>query len=212
MAVDQQNSTSLAPDALRRRFAFGALAQEFKASLPDGGARLTKLESLVHVDKSASVLGRLDEDLNILGIVEGWCRDSLDGSAVLLHLAGDRPNIRVRFFIRGDNPDLMAAYRKDGQYDSIPVLLFLDNDFHEIGRYIERPDALTDMYRAHRTEMAERDAAFAPADAPLRSFDDDVRQRLRSALDELRERDRDKANAVIASALDAIAARSGGQS
>ena len=205
MAVDQHHTTAMTPDELRMRFACGASAEEFKASLPDGGARLTELESLVEVDRDTSAFARVRSELNVLAIVEGWCRDSKDGSAVLLRLAGRRPNVRIRFFIRGEHPDLMASYRKDGQFDSIPVLVFLDGEFNEIGRYVERPDEVTELYDRHRGELAERNPEFAPAGAPLRDFDGPVRERLRAALDQLRERDRQKANARIAAALEALA-------
>jgi hypothetical protein len=197
----------MTPDELRRRFALGASAEEFKASLPDGGTRITELESLVEVNRSASAFARLDQELNVLAIVEGWCRDSQDGSAVLFRLAGGRPNVRMRFFVRSEHPDLMAAYRKDGQYDSIPMLLFLDPDFNEIGRYVERPDEVTAMYEQHRADLAERNPEYAPADAPLSRFDGPVRERLRVALEQLRERDRAKTNARIAAALEALAAQ-----
>jgi hypothetical protein len=207
MAVDQNDATAMAPDELRKRFASGASAEEFKASLPDGGARLTELESLVEVDRDTTAFRRLRDELNVLAIVEGWCRDSRDGSAVLLRLAGGRPNVRVRFFARDQHPDLMACYRKDGRFDSIPVLVFLDGGFNEIGRYVERPDEVTAMYDRHRVELAERDPGFAPAGAPLRDLDEPVRERLRAALDQLRERDRPEANARIAAALEALAGR-----
>jgi Thioredoxin len=116
----------------------------------------------------------------------------------------------VRFFLRGAHPELMAAYRKDGQFDSIPVLVFLDADFNEIGRYVERPDEVTAMYARHRDELAGRHPEFAPAGAPLRDFDEPVRERLRAALDQLRERDRPEANAAIAVALEALAERAAG--
>ena len=196
----------LTPEDLRLRFAGGASAQEYKASLPDGGARLTELESLVEAGGPASPFAQASQELNVLAIVEGWCRDSRDAAAVLLHLVDGRPNVTLRFLLRDENPDLMAAYRKDGQFDSIPVLVFLDSNFTEIGRYVERPDEVTAMYQRHRAEVAERQPEF-PADVPLPSFDKPVRKQLRAALDELRERDRPEANRLIAAALESIAAR-----
>lgn len=198
--------TPLTPDNLRLRFAGGASAEEYKASLPDGGARLTELESLVEAGGSESAFALVSRELNVLAIVEGWCRDSRDATAVLLRLVEGRPNITVRFLLRDENPDLMADYRKDGLFDSIPVLVFLDADFTEVGRYVERPDEVTAMYRRHRTELAEREPGYSP-DVPLSTYDKPVRERFRAALDELRERDRPEANRLIAAALESIAAR-----
>lgn len=206
MAVDQHHTqTGLTPEQLRERFAGGATRQRFAASLPDGGRRLAELEAMVDLDPSTSAFARVREELNVLAIVEGWCRDSKDGSAVLLRLVGDNPSVRVRFFPRAEHPELMAAYRKDGRFDSIPVFVFLDGAFNEIGRYVERPDEVTTMHEWHRAELARRDPEFAPADAPLGRFPEPVRERLRAAMDELRERDRPQANARIAAALEAIA-------
>jgi Thioredoxin len=167
MAVDQHHTqTGLTPEQLRERFAGGATRQRFAASLPDGGRRLAELEAMVGLDPSTSAFARVREELNVLAIVEGWCRDSKDGSAVLLRLVGDNPSVRVRFFPRGEHPELMAAYRKDGRFDSIPVFVFLDGAFNETGRYVERPGEVTTMHEWHRAELARRDPEFAPADAP----------------------------------------------
>ena len=200
--------TSVTPDWLRHRFASGASAEEFLASLPDTGARIAELESLVDVDPAGSPFARLDRDMNVLAIVEGWCRDSQDGTAVLLRLVrSGASRCTVRFFLRSENPDLMAAYRKDGRYDSIPVLLFLDAEGNEIGRYIERPDEVTAIYQRHRAELAERHPEFAPADAAPKSFPEPVRDRLRAEMLALRERDRRTTNGYIITALEALAGR-----
>ena len=198
---------ALTPAELRERFEAGLSADRFVASLPDDGRRLAELWALAEVDASASPFARLRAQLNVVAILEGWCRDSKDATAVLLRLVGGNPAVRPRFFARDEHPKLMAAYRKDGQFDSIPVFLFLDSDFNEIGRYVERPDEVTRMYAAHRELAARQDPAFAPADAPLRHFDEPVRARLRAALDDLRERARPQANALIAAALDELAER-----
>jgi hypothetical protein len=208
MAVDQHHTaTGLAPGELRERFARGATPEQFAASLPDGGRRLAELEALVDLDPDTSAFAGLGRELNVLAIVEGWCRDSRDGSAVLLRLAGGNPDVRVRFFLRGEHPDLMAGYRKDGRFDSIPVFVFLDADFREVGRYVERPEEVTTLYRWHREELARRDPELAPADAPVGGFPEPVRERLRAAMDQLRERDRALANGRISAALEAIAQR-----
>ena len=208
MTVDQRAAdAALTPAELRERFEGGLSADRFVASLPDDGRRLAELWSLAHVDASASPFARVRDQLNVVAILEGWCRDSKDATAVLLRLVGGNPAVRPRFFTRGEHPELMAAYRKDGQFDSIPVFVFLDSDFNEIGRYVERPDEVTRMYAEHRELAARENPEFAPADAPLNRFDEPVRVRLRQALDDLRERARPGANALIAAALGELAER-----
>ena len=200
----------MTPENLRSLFVRGATADEFKASLPDGGGRIAQLEALVQADRDASEFARPGLKLNVLVIAEGWCRDSQDGSAVLLHLAGGRPGVSIRFFGRDEHPDLMAAYRKDGQFDSIPVMVFLDPDFNELGRYVERPDEVTALYERHRADLAQARPEFGPADAAVGSFAEPVKEQLKAAMKELRERDRPAANAIIAAALEELAARAAG--
>jgi hypothetical protein len=205
--VGDQLVNSMTPGDLRSQFARGASAAEFKASLPDGGARISQLESLVEADRATSAFAQPGLELNVLVIAEGWCRDSQDGTAVLLHLAGGRAGVNLRFFARGEHPGLMAAYRKDGQFDSIPVMVFLDADFGELGRYVERPGEVTALFQRHRIELAGANTAYAPGDAPVNSFDEPAREQLRAAMKALRERDRPAANAAIAAELEALAAR-----
>jgi hypothetical protein len=192
--------------SLRKRFGQGLTPNDFKASFEDGGARLNGLAERVIVDGNTA-FAALERDLNVLAIVEGGCRDSLEGSSVLLRLTEGNPRVHIRFFRREENPDLMAAYRKDGLYDSIPVFVFLDRDFNELGRYVERPAEVGDLFESHRATLAEQHPEFAPADAELKSFDAPVKERLRSALDDLRERDRPTANGHIVRALSALVAK-----
>jgi hypothetical protein len=204
VAVDQGQGAALTSYELRQWFEKGVSPEEFRSGLADGGRRLAELEALVRFDRGVSAFGRLRRPLHVLAIVEGWCRDSLDGLAVLLRLTEGRPHVALRLFIRDEHPELMAAYRKDGQYDSIPVFVFLGPDFDEIGRYIERPDEVSAMYEGHRAALAEHNPAFAPADAPLSSFAGPAREQLRVAMAELRERDRPEANERIAIAIEAL--------
>lgn len=45
----------------------------------------------------------------------------------------------MRIFRRDQHPELILPNRKDGLYHSIPVVVFFDADFNEVGCWIERP-------------------------------------------------------------------------
>jgi hypothetical protein len=71
-------------------------------------------------------------------------------------------------------------YLKDGKFQSIPVFVVYDQDWNELGHFIERPEAVT-------KQMAEETARFARENPHLeganRSYDnmpDDVRQQVRA--------------------------------
>jgi thiol-disulfide isomerase/thioredoxin len=85
----------------------------------------------------------LPEPLNVLVIAEDWCGDVVAGLPVLAKLAEAAGTLNVRIFLRDQNEDLINQYLKDGQFKSIPVVVFFDQQMHELGHFIERPAAQT---------------------------------------------------------------------
>jgi thiol-disulfide isomerase/thioredoxin len=85
----------------------------------------------------------LPEPLNVLVIAEDWCGDVVAGLPVLARLAEAAGTLNVRIFLRDQNEDLINQYLKDGQFKSIPVVVFFDQQMHELGHFIERPAAQT---------------------------------------------------------------------
>lgn len=80
-------------------------------------------------------------------------------------MAEELPDWDVRIFFRDKNLDIMNEYLKDGQFMSVPCLVFFDKEFNEMGRWIERPLA-ADEFSARLTEELK---ALPPEQArPLR--------------------------------------------
>ena len=48
--------------------------------------------------------------------------------------------MEVRHFIRDDNSDIMEEFLKDGEFESIPVVVLYDRDHNYLGHWIERAD------------------------------------------------------------------------
>ena len=75
-------------------------------------------------------------------IAETWSGDVLYFLPPLLKMA-QQMNWEVRIFRRSRYPEMILPYRKDGLYQSIPVFIFFDEDFAELGHWVERPAAAT---------------------------------------------------------------------
>ncbi len=78
----------------------------------------------------------------VLGLVitEDWCPTAPPALAMLVHcreLSGGHLDVRV--FKRGENPDLMDQYLKDGKFRSVPVVAFFDEQFRPLGDIREKP-------------------------------------------------------------------------
>jgi thiol-disulfide isomerase/thioredoxin len=117
-----------------------------------------------------------DEDLeffrnnpvNIAAIGEDWCTDVIQFLPVAAKLAQDVPSVTLKVFKRDDNHDLIDQYLKDGEFRSIPVFVLYDQDWNELGHFIERPAEVT-------KQMGEETRRFAQANPQLeganRSYD-----------------------------------------
>jgi hypothetical protein len=51
---------------------------------------------------------------------------------------------------------LILPYRKDGLYHSIPVFVFYDKDFNELGHWIERPAIATQVTDDESLQLRRR--------------------------------------------------------
>ena len=92
-------------------------------------------------------------------------------------IADTIPGCELRVFFRDQNLDLTDCFLNNG-YRSIPVIVFFDKDWNEIGRWIERAGAATARMQALRAKIIE----VAPADqqdAALAEF----RKQLQAAYD-----------------------------
>ena len=100
-------------------------------------------------------IGRLPDDLNVMVIAEDWSGDVLYNVPVLFRMARDK-GWNVRIFRRDQFPELILPYRKDGLYHSIPVFVFYDEDFNELGNWIERPSAATSLIDEESLKLRRR--------------------------------------------------------
>ena len=89
-------------------------------------------------------LDKLPRNINVLVIAEPWSGDVLYNLPTLVRFA-DAAKWNVRIFPRDSYPDLILPYRKDDLYHSIPVFVFYDSNFVELGHWIERPVIATQV-------------------------------------------------------------------
>ena len=75
-------------------------------------------------------------------LAENWCGDVHRNSPLIAHIAEAMPNCELRVFFRDQNLDLTDCFLNNG-YRSIPIVVFFDKDWNEIGRWIERAHAAT---------------------------------------------------------------------
>ena len=110
----------------RERAAWGRAGAALPALPGDAGTRLDPASRIVNV-------------LCLSGI---WCGDCVRSVPIVARLAeAAGPSVTLRFVDRDAIPDLRDELRVLGAM-RVPVVVFLTEDFHEIGRFGDRPLAV----------------------------------------------------------------------
>ena len=94
---------------------------------------------------------RFGGELSVLAIAEDWCPDVYFNLPTMVRIA-EAAGYPLRIFPRDQNHDLMNRYLKDDQFMSIPVFVFFDRDWREVGHWIERSRRLDRIMREEGTE------------------------------------------------------------
>ena len=192
----------------RERFEQGMTYAAFKAQMTRNRERFEENERRFTPDPAdLAVFQQLPRPLNVLVLAEDWCGDVIANLPILGKLAEASGKLNLRIFLRDQNLDLMDQYLNQGKFRSIPVFVFFDDDFNEIGRFIERPASVTELRARKRLEIYARHPEFGSPDAPVDQLPEDVRQRLQAELAAMREETTPFANAEVVRELRAIVER-----
>ena len=150
-----------------QRFGTGLSWKDYMAQMGDTRARTEDNYNRAGLtDEEKKFFGGLSQVRYALMLAENWCGDVHRNSPLLAHIAGAMPNCELRVFFRDQNADLRDTFLNNG-YQSIPVVVFFDKDWNEIGRWIERAHAATAKtfgIRAKTVDVAakdQQDAAMA---------------------------------------------------
>jgi len=93
--------------------------------------------------------------VKIVAIGEDWCPDVVRGIPVIARVA-EAAGMELRIFPRDENKDLMAEYMWRHQFESIPVFVFFDKDWKELGHFIEGPVARYKFMADLNEELAKQ--------------------------------------------------------
>ncbi len=186
----------------RERFEQGMTYDEYKAQMTRNKERFVENERQVELDRQdLAVFQHLSHPLNVLVLAEDWCGDVIANLPILGRLAAESGTLHLRIFLRDQNLDLMDQYLNHGQFRSIPVFVFFDEQFRELGRFIERPANVTERNAQHRRKLYEEHPEFGSPDTPIAQLPEEVRGQLMEAMAAFREESRSANNRDVVQAL-----------
>jgi hypothetical protein len=149
------------------RFAKGLSWKDYMAQMGDTRARTEgNYAKSTLTEDERTFFGTVSGVKYVVMLAENWCGDVHRNSPLIAHVVEAIPGAELRVFLRDQNPDLRDAFLNNG-YQSIPVVVFFDKDWNEIGRWLERAHAATAKatnIRAKTLDVAskeQQDAAMA---------------------------------------------------
>ena len=191
----------------RERFAQGLTYAEYKAQMTRNLPQLEQNEQTLELPADdAQFFAKLPQPLHVLVLAEDWCGDVIANLPTLGRLAAESGKLDVRVFLRDQNLDIMDQYLNHGEHRSIPVFVFFDQDFRELGHWIERPAFVTELQGKLIAELFATDPALAgvaPGTSPAQ-MPEAARMRLGQAFGEFRAQHRATADREVVRELRAL--------
>jgi len=150
-----------------QRFATGLTWKDYVAQMGDTRARTEdNSQKSALTEEERKFFGGITQVKSALMLAENWCGDVHRNSPLIAHVCEAMPGCDLRVFLRDQNADLRDTFLNNG-YQSIPVVVFFDKDWNEVGRWLERAHAATGKTAAVRARTIEaapkdqQDAAMA---------------------------------------------------
>jgi hypothetical protein len=125
--------------------------------------------------------------LRVLVLHFDACSDSADTLPILNRIERETGKIEMRIIERDDNPDLRDSHLLRGKFAAVPVVIFLDEDFNEIGHFIERPDSITRLRAERKQAIYDSNPAYGAIDAPPSEVSDEIRAAILADIMAMRE-------------------------
>lgn len=116
-----------------------------------------RLANVTLTPSEREILAGLHGPAHVLVMTEDWCGDSLMNVPILAQVLANIPGMDLRIFIRHESEDMRLSY-EERDIRTIPVFTFFNEDFEEIGTWVERPQAAHRWRREWRARHPERDA------------------------------------------------------
>lgn len=138
-----------------------------------------------------SAFHSLRDPLKVVALSEDWCGDCTDNLPIVSRISVETGKLDFRIIGRDDNLDIMDLYLKYGEFRSIPVIIFMDQHFNEIGHLKERPESVTQRRKQARVDLYANHPELGRIDLAPDQWSDELREQRYAAEIATRETLRD---------------------
>jgi hypothetical protein len=184
----------------RAQFESGMTYDAYKAQMTRNREQFEQNEhdlDLKPEDKEA--FSRLPRTLNVMALAEDWCGDVVANVPILGRIARESGKLNVRIHLRDQEPGatIMSQYLNRGEFKSIPTFIFLDDNFNELGVWIERPDSVTRLREERRQALYAAHPEWGDPGTPIAELPEELRTTVMQATAAMRNETKPFANAEV---------------
>jgi hypothetical protein len=194
----------------RDQFESGMTYDAYKAQMTRNREQFEQNEKdldLTPEDKQA--FSNLPQTLNVMALAEDWCGDVVANVPILGRIANESGKLNVRIHLRDTEPGatIMGQYLNKGEFKSIPTFIFLDDNFNELGVWIERPDSVTRVREERRQALYKDNPDWGDPATPIAELPEELRTKIMQATGAMRNETKPFSNAEVVRELRELAER-----
>jgi hypothetical protein len=195
----------------RDQFESGMTYDAYKAQMTRNREQFEQNEKdldLKPEDKQA--FSNLPRTLNVMALAEDWCGDVVANVPVLGRIANESAGkLNVRIHLRDTEPGatIMSQYLNRGEFKSIPTFIFLDENFNELGVWIERPDSVTKLREDRRQALYKDHPEWGDPGTAIAELPEELRTTIMQATGAMRNETKPFANAEVVRELRELSER-----
>ena len=198
----------------REQFESGMTYDAYKAQMTRNREQFERNEqNLALAPDDLTAFSSLPRPLKVLALAEDWCGDVVANLPILGRLARESGKLDLRVLLRDQEPgtQVMDQYLNQGQFRSIPVFVFLDDDFRELGVWIERPTSVTRLRAEKMAELYAQHPEWGSQATPIAELPEDIRLQVQQATQQMRQETAPFANAEVVRELRELVTRAAAQ-
>jgi Thioredoxin len=198
----------------REQFEAGMTYDAYKAQMTRNREQFERNEqNLALTSDDLAAFTRLPRPLKVLALAEDWCGDVVANLPILGRLARESGKLDLRVLLRDQEPgtQVMDEHLNQGQFRSIPVFVFLDDDFRELGVWIERPKSVTSLRAEKMSELYAQHPDWGSQSTPIAELPEDIRVQVQQATQQMRQETASFANSEVVRELRDLVTRAAAQ-
>ncbi|ULG71610.1 thioredoxin family protein [Macrococcus brunensis] len=142
--------------SLKEYFENALSVEDYKAQMKVNKEEMQQIYEQFDAPEDDCLNDLKDRHLRVLAISEDWCGDAMMNNAILLRIA-EQANMEVRFALRDSNLDLIDQYLTNGTSRSIPIYVFIDENFDEVAVWGPRAEEVQAFITDSRKDLPAKD-------------------------------------------------------